>query len=267
MPPKNFTITEINKIKLQQPMEFVFIQAKNQRFLFQEQDASLFKHGTSQKIEFTNDFYLCAFQTTQEFWQLVAKGHSNLAENPSQFNYPTRPVECISWLDVQHFLTVLNDLWQTKEGFTLGEANSQKPGGVFQLPSEVQWEYAARGGLEQSPLLFAGSDQADDVAWFSRNANQTTMPVGLKQANALGLHDMSGNVWEWCGNDFQHISTDGESGITHAEKTKSLRGGSYWSNAGYCRVRNRNGSHPRYHPSSLSIGFRLLFVPSSSTAG
>lgn len=262
MESKNFTITQIGDIKLQQPMPFIFIEAMGKTFLFQEDDKSGFMDidMETNSIQFKNNFYLCAYPCTQEFWQSVVsqtEGH-DLKSSPAEFKGLTRPVENVSWHDIQIFISLLHHLLLNEKLFEGNQVIKFKGG--FNLPSEIQWEYAALAGRE---FLFVGSNQVQDVAWYDGNNELQTMPVGLKKSNAWGLYDMSGNVWEWCGNDFQHISTDGESGITHAENTKSLRGGSYWLNARFCRVRNRFDYHPNFR--NDFIGFRLLFAPSSST--
>jgi formylglycine-generating enzyme len=135
-------------------------------------------------------------------------------------------------------------------------------GGLFALPSEAQWEYAARGGQYWNhPMLdYAGSQNLNDAGWYDENSNSQTMPVGLKQPNALGLYDMSGNVREWCAdwyeNDYRKIPIDGSPNTTEGN-SRVLRGGSYFDYADYCRVAYRNHSHPGHR--RHYFGFRLMF--------
>jgi len=225
-----------------------------------------------------NNFYLCAYQTTQEFWQAVVKLRPgiNLQENPSRFNGKTRPVEQVSWDDIQIFITNLNDI--LKEDLKkLSEHKKIKfkddktfPSGIFSLPSETQWEFAALANEKfeaqaNKNFMYVRSDNLNDVGWYRNNSNEQTMPVGLKQPNDNGLYDMSGNVWEWCQNDYRNIETNGEAGPNQSDAYKTLRGGSYIYQAQYCRLRNRYNYRPGDRGNDG--GFRLRFSPSSENEG
>ncbi|KPA09706.1 formylglycine-generating sulfatase enzyme family protein, partial [Candidatus Magnetomorum sp. HK-1] len=138
------------------------------------------------------------------------------------------------------------------------------PGIGLRLPTEAEWEYAARSGGKKEK--YAGGNEIGKLARFDENSSKTTHPVGQKEPNGLGLHDMSGNVWEWCEdwyneNAYQDhashnpVCTDNSSGL------RVLRGGSWCSIAGYCRAAIRDG----YAPGDriVDAGFRLVFSPRS----
>jgi len=118
-------------------------------------------------------------------WQAV------MGTNPSNFKGDNMPVENVSWKDCQEFIGKLNGLTNKK----------------FRLPTEAEWEYAARGGNKSRGYKYAGSDSIDDVAWYDMNGEEITHPVASKQPNELGIYDMTGNVYEWC-SDWYGIYTD-----------------------------------------------------------
>ena len=115
----------------------------------------------------------------------------------------------------------------------------------FSLPTEAQWEYAARGGNKSTGYEYSGSNDINEVAWYDGNSGGQTHPVGEKKPNELGLYDMSGNVWEWC------LDTIGSHRI--------IRGGSWNYRAYNCQVANRNYGSPDYRYGKY--GFRLALVP------
>ena len=176
-------------------------------------------------------------EVTQALWVAV------MGSNPSDFTGNLQcPVECVSWNDCQEFITKLNQLT---------EAN-------FRLPTEAEWEYAARGGNKSEGYKYAGSNTIDEVAWYGGNA-EGTHAVGIKAPNELGLYDMSGNVYEWC-QDWYSGSYYSSSPSTNptgpaSGSNRVNRGGGWRSNAGYCRVSYRDDNTPSY--SSRSLGLRL----------
>ena len=178
-------------------------------------------------------------EVTQALWQAV------MGSNPSRFTGNLqRPVEKVSWNDCQAFIRKLNSL----------------TGATFRLPTEAEWEYAARGGSHSRGYKYSGSDNLGTVAWYDGNSSSTMHPVKGKQPNELGLYDMSGNVWEWC-SDWYDSSYYANSPSSNpkgpsAGSNRGLRGGSWGSDAGFCRVSNRD----YYMPSDTlySLGLRLV---------
>jgi len=183
-----------------------------------------------------DDFYIGKYEVTQKQWKEI------MGKNPSKFKGDNRPVESVSWNDVQDFIKKLN----------------RKTGKYYRLPTEAEWEYAARGGVEtiheSSQTKYAGSNNIDNVAWYTGGK---THNVGTKQANKLGIYDMSGNVWEWCNDRFGSYSSGSQNNPQGASSGsyRVYRGGSWISGARGCRVANRYNYSPNC--SDNIIGFRL----------
>lgn len=194
-------------------------------------------------------FYMSKYPITQKQWKAI-KG-----DNPSYFGgRDNHPVEQIDWNDANGFCDQLNR--------NLGY-DSNAPTGKFRLPTEAEWEYAARGGRHSQNHKYAGGGGLSDVAWYG-NSNGSTHPVGEKRGNELGIHDLSGNVWEWCSDEYCNYSYAPQTNPTGPPPpsiggAKVLRGGAWITDALYCRVASRFNSAPaiRYY----SIGFRVFFVP------
>ena len=137
----------------------------------------------------------------------------------------------------------------------------QLPDGYrFALPTEAEWEYAARGGSKTNAYTYAGSNYLSDVGWYSDNSNGSTHPVGLKRANELGLYDMGGNVWEWCADWYGTYNSSSQTNPRgpSSGSRRVLRGGSWIDDAAYCRVAIRPSSTPSY--CFNNFGFRLALV-------
>ena len=184
------------------------------------------------------DFYLGKYPVTQGLWQAV------MGENPSYFKGFNRPVERVSWDDAQVFLEKLNE----------------QTGKSYRLPTEAEWEYAARGGKYSQGCSYAGSSKPEEVGWYGYNSHGETKPVGMKLPNELGLYDMSGNVWEWCADvwhsNYKGAPEDGSAWKTGGvQSTRVTRGGSWHDSDANCRV--------SYRSSDLAVawlydfGFRL----------
>ena len=184
-----------------------------------------------------SDYYIGQTQVTQELWQVV------MGNNPSEFRGDNqRPVENVSWNDCQEFIKKLNRL----------------TGKNFRLPTEAEWEYAARGGSKSKGYKYSGSNNPDAVAWYNKNSGRKTHPVATKQSSELGLYDMSGNVWEWCYDWRGKYKSNSQTNPTgsSAGSFRVLRGGCWYDfNARNVRVSVRNCGIPDSR--SRGYGLRL----------
>lgn len=185
-----------------------------------------------------SSFSIGKTEVTQGQWQAV------MGNNPSYFKGDTRPVEQVSWEGCQEFIVKLNRL----------------TGKQYRLPTEAEWEYAARGGNKSRGYTYSGSNNLDEVAWNTDNSGSETHAVGQKRANELGLYDMSGNVYEWC-NDWYDEDYYGQSPSSNPQGASSgsdrvHRGGSWGNYAQYCRSAYRNDGTPSFRNGRL--GFRLV---------
>ena len=182
-----------------------------------------------------SSYYICSTEVTQELWMEV------MGANPSYFIGTNLPVEHVDWYACSSFIEKLNEL----------------TGKQFRMPTEAEWEFAARGGNKSHGYKFSGSSYISTVAWYKNNSSSKTHPVATKTSNELGLYDMSGNVWEWCSDWYGSYSgeqtnpTGPSTGTYHVN-----RGGGWNSNETFCRVsfREPNGSASN---SNGIIGLRL----------
>jgi len=215
-----------------------------------------FGDGAAARPMRVRDFFIATVPVTQAFWTRVMGDD----RNPACHVAVDLPVENVSWdqlTDAGGFLDRLNAS-PIRETLT---AELSGVNGRFRLPSEVEWEYAARGGPRwRDGFRFSGSDDIDAVAWYDRRHGDHTQPVARKQPNQLGLYDMSGNVWEWCQDvftpDVARIPSDGAAALGPGDD-RVLRGGCFHNWAIHCTVSKRyeisRGSHDG------CIGFRLAF--------
>ena len=170
-----------------------------------------------------------------------------MGNNPSHFKGDDLPVENVSWDDAQEFITKLNSL----------------TGKAYRLPTEAEWEFAARGGVQSKGYLYAGSNDLKTVGWYWKNSGGQTHPIGTKKPNELGLYDMSGNVWEWCNDWYGDYPTEPQVNPTGLDSGtyRVHRGGSWYSTAQYCRSAYRNYWLPDHR--DFFNGFRLALAPQS----
>lgn len=200
-----------------------------------EQGSDAYKDETPTHRVTLSSYAIGETEVTQELWQAV------MGNNPSDFSGKQMPVEDVDWDDCKTFITKLNQL----------------TGENFRLPTEAEWEFAARGGNKSLGYKYAGSNTIDNVAWYSDNSSNETHAVAQKLPNELGLYDMSGNVGEWCSDRYDSYSSAWQTnptGPTYGYEYV-IRGGSWGSTAGGCRVSFR--SCKEYYKTNDYIGLRL----------
>ena len=183
-----------------------------------------------------SSYYICKYEVTQALWRAV------MGSNPSNFKGNNLPVENVSWNDCQTFINRLNSY----------------TGRNFRLPTEAEWEFAARGGNYSRHYKYSGSNYISDVAWYDGNSGNRTHPIGTKQANELGLYDMSGNVYEWCSDWYGSYSSYSQNDPTgpNSGSYRVFRGGSWSDGARDCRSSYRFFNSPGYRYGDL--GLRLV---------
>lgn len=189
-----------------------------------------------------DSYYIAECEVTQGQWVKI------MGTNPSHFKgNPNRPVEMVTWGEAQEFCRKL----------------SRITGKEYRLPTEAQWEYAARGGENNSRAKYCGGNSIEEVAWYKDNSGGTTHPVKQKAPNDLGLYDMSGNVWEWCSDWYSrdyYYSCAGANPLGPTSGTnRALRGGSWRIDSACCRVSRRYMANPSYRHENG--GFRVVCLP------
>jgi formylglycine-generating enzyme required for sulfatase activity len=193
---------------------------------------------------FLDDFYIGKYEVTQAEWYKI------MPKDPSDRYFAgcdSCPVERVTWSHVQEFIEILN----TRTGMN------------YRLPTEAEWEYAAKGGKMSKGFKYSGSNRYDSVAWTDGNSGNRAHPPGRKKPNELGICDMSGNVYEWCSDwyspSYYKISPkENPAGPVDGEK-RVIRGGSWFFDRSGIRVTEREGANPDFRYGY--IGFRLCLDP------
>jgi len=217
-----------------------------------------FKMGMKSSLSYADATPIHTVKISQGYWMgkyEVTQGQyeSIMRENPSNFKGSDNPVEKVNWNDSVSFCRKLTD--QERRAGRLPE------GYEYRLPTEAEWEYAGRGGSSSRSTRYAGSNDAKDVAWYSRNSDRKTHPVGRKQANELGLYDMSGNAYEWCLDWYKRYSRESQTDPAGpgTGSSRVIRSGSWTSNDSSCGVAYRGHVPPsRTEP---ILGFRVVLAP------
>ena len=196
-----------------------------------------FDSESAPQVILTNDYFIGKYEVTQALWKVV------MGKKPSKFKGDNLPVESVSWDDCQKFISKLNSM----------------TGKTFRLPTEAEWEYAARGGKKSKGCQYSGSNNLSDVAWYSDNSGGKTHAVGTKQANELGIYDMTGNVREWCQDWYERYNYSLQINPTGAKNgsKRVIRGGSWNGTAMNCRSSYRDSGTPVFRFSRLGLRLAL----------
>ena len=228
-----------------------------------------------------SSFMIGKYEVTQELWEGV------MGSNPSIFKGSKQPVQLVKWYEVIEFCNILSERQGLTPAYTINK-NEKDPSNNsqydevkwmvtcdfnangYRLPTEAEWEYAARGGIKSFgyvgvEIKYSGSNSLDEVGWYgaenktgNRESTDKTSEVGKKQPNELGLYDMSGNVWEWCWDWYGEYTSSSQTDPKgpNSGSFRVMRGGSWLNDAENCRVAFRDSHPPSYRKSD--IGFRLV---------
>jgi formylglycine-generating enzyme required for sulfatase activity len=205
------------------------------------------------QVTISKDYYLGVTEVTQGQYEKV------MGINPSYFekrvirksDSSMYPVENVSWEEAVEFCKELSKLPEEK-----------KAGREYRLPTEAEWEYACRAGSKTAYNFGANAKALSDYAWFNENSARQTHPVGEKKANAWGLHDMHGNVYEWCSDFYDEYPKGAVSNPSGPSKgsLRVLRGGSWGLEAEFCRSSDRNYGFPSFRGNPDGVGFRVALI-------
>ena len=224
--------------KISSLLSFEMVKVKGGNFLMGGIDGESYRNEQPVHLVNLSAFFLGRTPVNQLLWEEI------MGFNPSYFQGANRPVEMVSWNQTQIFLKGLNNL----------------TGKLYRLPTEIEWEFSAKGGNLSEGYTYSGSDRLEEVGWYYENSGNQTQIVGEKIANEIGIYDMSGNVWEWVEDDwhnnYEGAPQDGSSRVTeHSNPSRVRRGGSWNNSPEDCRVSCRSGNAPNYY--DFDIGFRL----------
>ena len=204
------------------------------------------------QVKISHGYWMGTCEITQAQWRAL------MGTDPSKYKGDELPVEMVSWHETVEFCRKLTQRER--------KASRLPEGYVYRLPTEAEWEYAARGGTKSRNYKYPGSNDPEEVSWHHPGSADETHPVGAKRPNELGIYDMSGNVWEWCldwyaPDYYAHGPKADPVNSDYGDKTyRVCRGGSWGLYPTHCRSANRGGGTPagRFY----SYGFRVVLAPS-----
>lgn len=209
---------------------------------------------TQHEVTLTKTFYIGVFECTKDQYWCV------MNQDPTGLGYGTYPVTNVGYSKIRGKYSV--------ESQTFIGRLQVKTGLIFELPTEAQWEYAAKGGSESATYIYAGSNDVKEVAWYNGNSDNHLHDVGKKKPNSLGLYDMSGNVWEYCLDWFSNNYSDNavtdpygpdtEQWVNNVNQGKVIRSGSCFDSASNCYITERNS---RRESAGGDTGFRVICIP------
>jgi formylglycine-generating enzyme required for sulfatase activity len=207
-------------------------------------EGGTYKMGGSSSVTLT-DFWIGKYEVTQAEWGAVMGSNApSVTFLPSNGLGDSYPAYCVTHTEALAFVTALNQL----------------TGATYALPTEAQWEYAARGGASTHGYTYSGSNTVRDVAWYGDNSGSTSHEVGKKAGNELGIHDMSGNVWEWCSDWYGHTLPSGSNPTGPSSgDSRVVRGGGWGYTAGTCSVASRDHVTPSNRHGI--VGFCVVLLP------
>lgn len=216
------------------PDDFEMIYIEGGTFVMGSDNASAEADEMPAHSERVKSFYLGKYEVSQKTWTKIMR------LNPSYFKDGNNPVESVSYNDIMVFLKRLNS----------------RTGKKYRLPTETEWEYAAKGGIFRDTMQFSGGNNLDIISWHKQNSDEKVHNVGTKEPNILGLYDMTGNVHEWCDDVYFGTNYNGETVNPIKDGIKFVfRGGCFISDAEHCRITNRN--YTSCDTRNFSLGFRL----------